>query len=395
VFTEYIERKIKKGNNVRVLMIGMGWFPQQAGGLNRVFQACATHLPAEGIDNKGLVVGFNEAKPLLDGRIEIAAQRSASLPHRAIGMRQAVKRALSDQEYDLVASHFALHTLPVLDLLDERPLVVHFHGPWAAEGQAAGQGRLGVALKHMIEQRVYRRAVRCIVLSHAFKEILNRDYGIPNEVIRIVPGGTDCPQALSLTKAEARAQLGWPEDKFIVAAVRRLTPRMGLENLVEAAAHLQARRPEVLWKIAGEGTLRPTLEQHIARHQLEDTVQLLGFVPDNQLPLVYAAADVSLVPTLSLEGFGLIVVESLAAGTPVLGTPVGGIPEILRPLSSDLVLSGCHIEDLVNGVEEVLSGKRSLPSRESCRSYVESHYSWTRCAESVRQVYEDALSAGT
>jgi glycosyltransferase involved in cell wall biosynthesis len=246
-----------------------------------------------------------------------------------------------------------------------------------------------------VEQRVYRRAVRCIVLSQAFKEILHRDYGIPNDIIRIVPGGTDCPPALSLTKAQARAQLGWPENKFIVVAVRRLTPRMGLENLIEAAAHLREKRPQVQWKIAGEGTLRPTLEQRIDQHQLNDTVQLLGFVPDNQLPLVYAAADISLVPTLKLEGFGLIVVESLAAGTPVLGTPIGGIPEILQPLSPDLVLSGCEVNDLINGIEEVLSGKRTLPSSETCRSYVENHYSWPQCAKSIRQVYEEALSAKT
>ena len=79
---------------------------------------------------------------------------------------------------------------------------------------------------------------------------------------------------------------------------------------------------------------------HSGELGLQDHVRLLGHVPEADLPLAYRAADLTVMPTASLEGFGLSVIESLAAGTPVLATPVGGMLDILPPLGEQLVLEG-------------------------------------------------------
>ena len=76
---------------------------------------------------------------------------------------------------DLVAAHFALYTAPLLDLIHRTPLVVHFHGPWALESAVEGSGRISVGAKRMIEQLVYRRAQRVIVLSYAFAELVQKE----------------------------------------------------------------------------------------------------------------------------------------------------------------------------------------------------------------------------
>lgn len=89
---------------------------------------------------------------------------------------------------------------------------------------------------------------------------------------------------------------------------------------------------------------------------------MVGAVHDKTLPLFYRAADFSIVPTVAYEGFGLILLESLASGTPVLGTPVGAISEVLKPLSESLLLEGTSPRKMADGITQVLSGRRILAS---------------------------------
>ena len=96
-------------------------------------------------------------------------------------------------------------------------------------------------------------------------------------------------------------------------------------------------------------------------------------------------------PTVALEGFGLIVIESLAAGTPVLGTPIGGIPEILRPFSEDLVFEDSSPTKLATGIIEALSGDRTLPSSHDCLEYVKKNYDWQAIAQKIKLVYQSAI----
>ncbi|MGL5836306.1 MAG: glycosyltransferase, partial [Waterburya sp.] len=132
-------------------------------------------------------------------------------------------------------------------------------------------------------------------------------------------------------------------------------------------------------------------QTQIIELELTDNVKLLGYVPDEQLPLCYRAANFSVVPTVALEGFGLIVVESLAAGTPVLGTPIGGIPEILKPFSTDLVFEGYQPEQLARGIMEALSGDRTLPDSQACLDYAQANYNWHKIAQEIKLVYQSTL----
>jgi glycosyltransferase involved in cell wall biosynthesis len=166
---------------------------------------------------------------------------------------------------------------------------------------------------------------------------------------------------------------------------------MGIENLISAISEVRRQVPEVLLLIAGKGALSGELEEQVRSLGLEDNVRLLGFVPDEDLPIAYRAADLSIVPTVALEGFGLIAVESLAAGTPVLVTPVGGLPEVVRDLSADLMLPGSGTGDLVEGLVAALRGELALPDSEACRSYARARYDWPVIAARTREVYAEAL----
>ena len=118
--------------------------------------------------------------------------------------------------------------------------------------------------------------------------------------------------------------MGLPEDKFILFTVRNLVPRMGLENLISAFEIVQSGRTDLLLIIGGEGPLEPALKEQTRQCGVEEFVRFVGYIPDEDLPSYYQMADLFILPTIELEGFGLVTVEALASGLPVLGTPVGG-----------------------------------------------------------------------
>ena len=377
---------------VRTLQIGAGWFPEAPGGLERVYHALAEHLPAAGVSVDGLVVGSDRAAAETAGRVRAVAPADAPLPQRWLGAWRAGGDALRRVRPDLVAAHFALYTIPLLPRLGAAPLVVHFHGPWAYESAEEGKG-MAVRLKAALEAAVYRRAARCVVLSEAFGDVLTARYGVDESRVRVVPGGVEAERfAVAETRAEARAALGLPDDRPVVLAVRRLARRMGLEGLVDAMEHVRQRVPDVLLLVAGKGPLADDLAARVAARGLADHVRLLGFVPDAALPLAYRAADLSVVPTVALEGFGLITLESLAAGTPVLVTPVGGLPEAVRGLSGALVLDAATPAAIADGLAAALTGARPLPTAEACVAYVRAHHAWPVIAERTAAVYREVLS---
>jgi glycosyltransferase involved in cell wall biosynthesis len=141
--------------------------------------------------------------------------------------------------------------------------------------------------------------------------------------------------------------------------------------------------------IAGRGVLQAQLAAQIEAAGLGSYVKLLGFVSDDDLPLLYRGANLSVVSTVALEGFGLIVAESLAAGTPCLVTPVGGLPEIVTALCPNMVLPGVDAGALAEGIQAALLGQIKLPDDATCRAYAVENFAWGLIASRVAEVYRD------
>jgi glycosyltransferase involved in cell wall biosynthesis len=357
-----------------------------------MFYGLCNYLPRAGVEVHGIVAG----SPVLAGTsssIRGFASPSSSLPTRFLAVREAVKAARDTHSFDVAASHFALYTFPVLDLLRSLPHVIHFHGPWAGESAVEGEGGLVVRAKKMLERIVYRRGTRFIVLSLAFKNILTSEYSVPDSAVHVVPGGVDVDRFdPSASPRSARKRLGWPTDRPILLTVRRLARRMGLEMLLEAMQTIRERVPDALLLIAGDGPLRVELDDRIATLQLERHARLLGFVPDDDLPYAYRGADMTVVPTKSLEGFGLTTIESLAAGTPVFVTPRGGLPEVVEDLDPALIVDDATVSALATRLGDALLDRVSLPSADACQAYARDRYAWPVIASQTRHVYETLLS---
>jgi len=370
----------------------MHWFPERAGGLDRAYYELSLALPLAGIGFHGLVAGTERAELESNGNVRAFAPAGAALPRRWSAMRRAFRQALSRAPPDIIVSHFPLYALPVLDMLGQRPFVAHFHGPWADEGALHGDTSGRHAVKHLVEALVYRRASRAVVLSQAFAAILSSQYHVPRGRIHVVPGGIDSARFRAPdTRRAAQQRLGWPQDRLIVVAVRRLVPRMGLAGLITAIGKVRREIPDILLMIGGRGPLHGELETQIARMELTDHVRLVGYVADDALPDVYRAAELSVVPSLALEGFGLVAVESLAAGTPCLVSGVGGLPEVVASLSPRLILPSTAPADIADTIIAALRGDLDLPNPRQCCDYAARNFDWRIIAPRIADVYRAAM----
>jgi len=378
----------------RIVAIGAEWLPNRAGGMNRYFHGLVHAVARAGLEASAIVTYLRDGQqgPI---RIMPMASEGAGVLARMRGARRRMHEAC-EQGVQLVNSHFALYTYPCMRGIPARArLVVNFHGPWADETLAEHDGlrwRTQAALARAMERRVYRRADRFITLSHSFAAIAAERYAVPTERIRVVPGGVDLGAYVRIpldAKREARRRLGWPEDRPIVLSVRRLARRMGLERLVDAASLLTPDFPRLLVLIAGKGPLEAELRSRIAARGVDNNVRLLGFVPDDDLPLAYAAADLTVVPSVALEGFGLVSVESMAAGTPVIGTPIGGTTEVLSGVSTALLTESAEAEAIAAKLREALSGRLALPSPAVCRRYA-LRFDWEAVWPCIERVWEEA-----
>jgi glycosyltransferase involved in cell wall biosynthesis len=385
---------------MKILSTGMGWIEHTPGGLNRYFADYMQSMRQAGHSIKGLMTtgGAGTAAP---GYIrEVLAQQGKQNPFiRARAFRNQVKREMLADRPDVLNPHFALYASLITRgvIPGEIPIVTHFHGPWARESLVEDKGselaqRLRYGIKKQVEQLPYRRSDRFIVLSRYFHDILASEYGIPEDRIHIIPGAVDTGRFKPAEDRMAlRRTLGIPEGHTVLFCARRLVNRMGIDRLIQAMPGVTRSHQNVLLCIAGDGPLRQQLKDMIEERGLAGYVRLLGRVSNEELVSWYQAADMSIVPTLTLEGFGLVSVEALACGTPVLGTPYGGTREILPKLSPELLFADSSPEAMEAKLLSVLSGELQLPARESCTRHVMQLYTWDRVADSVTQVFEQAV----
>jgi glycosyltransferase involved in cell wall biosynthesis len=317
-----------------------------------------------------------------------------SLPRRLFLLR---KRILRTPDFDpgrfVLASHFSLYALPLLPEFSKLTHVIHFHGPWAQESSLHGQSKLRALVKKAVENLVYRTASSFITDSSAFRSLLVSEYGARPEKVHVILPGVDTSRFRPTDRLASRYLLGWPRDRRIIFCVRRLVGRMGIEALVTAFGSIAAKHMDACLFIAGRGPLRGVLESRIASLGLGDRIRLLGFLRDSSLPAAYQAADLSVVPSTSLEGFGLTTVESLACGTPVLVTPVGGLPEVIRPFAPSCILPGTKPDQIAEGLNAFLAGELTTPPAAQCVEYIQKHFTWERVARQVLAIYESAFNA--
>ena len=262
--------------------------------------------------------------------------------------------------WDVVHGHAPTSALAIGELVPRdraRRCVYTLHSPasreLAANTSADGwahtmKRRAGGWLLDKSERHALEHADAIHVLSRYSARLVEEVHGpaAASKVTRIpwfVEGGIDSDVESgadpALDREDARRRLGWQVDGFHAITVRRLVPRMGVDTLVRANA-LLPEDSKIWMHVIGEGSQRASLEQ-LARTLSGSRSSALTFdgrLSDAGVEAAYAAADLFVVPTAALEGFGLIILEALARGVPVIGTDVGAIPEVLGRIDPEAIV---------------------------------------------------------
>ncbi|MDI6687931.1 MAG: glycosyltransferase family 4 protein [Desulfobacterales bacterium] len=249
-----------------------------------------------------------------------------------------------------------------------------------------------VKMRKFIEKKVINESDKIIVLSWFTMKKLQRVYKIPADKITIVPGGVDLERFYPATdKLKIRQRLNIPKEGMVLFTVRNLVSRMGLENLIYAVKEVVKAVPDVYLVLGGDGPLKDGLISLTKVLGIENHVKFVGFIQEEELSDYYRMADIFVLPTMELEGFGLITLEALASGVPVLGTPVGGTVEILSRFDprylfkntsseamAELIIKTCHkFKDKPELREDVSS---------QCRLFVEENYSREKNIDSLEKL---------
>ncbi len=387
------------------------------GGSRRVVKELAEGLVARGHRITLLAPRWAGDEPAHDEQHGVCIRRygDGAKGPRALPLLAAEgKRVLDDlrretgEPFDILHAHFAYSHLPTL--LPHAKRLAHatvrsFYGPWASEGLTETSARRSGDIKaaaytwsvfqgrDFIERQSLRHSDHVIALSRYSIGQLTRSYGVPRAAITLVPGGVDhryfTPSTTS--KADIRRRLGLPVDGPIILTVRRLAARMGLDNLIAALPRVLAELPTARFVIVGQGVLHPQLEAQASALGLSQSIMFAGFVSDADLPLYYQAADLFVLPTRALEGFGLITLEAFASGLPVVGTPIGATPELLAQVDKRLILEGTSADVIAKGIVRYFIEVEGKIDVDILRALVLTTYTWETVVNQTETVYDNVL----
>jgi glycosyltransferase involved in cell wall biosynthesis len=275
---------------------------------------------------------------------------------------------------------------------DSVPKVYWFISPWAAEWKASNPDAhlvsriFNTTFRNRMEDLALQGSDAVFVESEFIRRELKAHHRkVPDRKVTLIPGAVDLVRfAPDGTREQNRQRFGIGPGP-VALTVRRLVERMGIDLLIRAAAEV----PGLQVVIGGDGPLRAELDALAA--SLKVPAKFLGYVRDEDLPSLYRSADLFVLPTRALEGFGLVAIEAMACGTPAMGTPVGAIPEVLGPLK--LVFEDSTPQAIAGGIRRFLADRDgALGAR--CRAHVAAHYDWAKVIERVEQVFVEVVREG-
>lgn len=218
--------------------------------------------------------------------------------------------------------------------------------------------------------------------------------------LEVIPCGTDTEKFRLMPKSEARAKLGLDRRSKIILYVGRFDPRKGIETAVRAAALLKAQGEDELKLLIVGGSShhlpdaqeRARIENIVREVGLEAETLFAGQIDHDQLPLYYTAADVAVIPS-HYEPFGLVAIEAMACGTPVVASDVGGLKFTIIPQETGLLVPPKDTSAFASAIHSILSDQlwaRKL--RRQAANNVSERFSWTGVAIHLSELYRHILA---
>ncbi|WP_404789248.1 glycosyltransferase family 4 protein [Altericista sp. CCNU0014] len=252
------------------------------------------------------------------------------------------------------------------------------------------------------ERQILERADCVVATSPQEREHL-RSLVSRGGYVEVIPCGTDVETFHRMPQLDARASLGFDAGQKVVLYVGRFDPRKGIETLVRAFAALYERSEDSLKSqlrlaIVGgcqigqaDAEERSRIEALVAELGIAERTTFAGQVGHDRLPLYYTAADVCVIPS-HYEPFGLVAIEAMACGTPVIASDVGGLKFTVVPNETGLLALPQDVQGFATAIEQVLTQARwSTQAKDRATTWVRQNFSWTGVAAQLSDLYRRLL----
>lgn len=248
---------------------------------------------------------------------------------------------------------------------------------------------------NFIRKKIYKNAIKCHAVSYYLKNHLIK-YGVKDVVV--VPNGVDQKEFKpDAKKGTTRKELGLDTENLIIC-ISRLEPKNGTEDLIKAAKVLRKKINNFKIAIVGSGSRRKKLEKLTKELKLENNVVFLGDIPHGAIPKYLACADIFIRPSLA-EGFGIVFIEAMACEVPVIGTPVGGIPDFIKDPSMSLGQAATGLfckpgnpKSIAEKIKTLMEDKELRNNLvKNAKQMVLEVYDWDKVSERIKKVYQETI----
>ncbi len=308
-----------------------------------------------------------------------------------VGVLERATKILLEEEVDLVHAHDWLvgYAAAAVKNLFDLPLVSTVHATEYGRHQGYLPGPMN-KLIHQIEWWLTYESRRTITCSRYMHDQIKEIFQLPADKLDVISNGVDLeavhkPEGIEEFRAERLAD----GEKMIFFA-GRLEYEKGVQTVLDALPLVDKEVP-VRFFVAGVGTHEQALREHVERDGLDGRVEFLGFVPDEELAMYYAAADLAVVPSL-YEPFGMVALETMAAGTPCIAADTGGLRELVVHDATGLRFEPGDPASLAAAILRLLTDAR-LDRRLTldARRMLNDQFSWKSIADRTVDVYERAI----
>ena len=307
-------------------------------------------------------------------------------------------RSFSEREgasYDVVHSHYWLSAWVGQRLAQALniPHLVTFHTLALIKMQSRA-GESEPEERSEVERDAMLTADRIIAFSGHERDAMARLYGADPSRVMLAPCGVDLRKFRPLDQKEARTKLGLNGEKVLLY-VGRVEPLKGLDLLVETAAQMESGEENIRMMVVGGGGPGEPETDRVRRlaeeRKVDGLIDFVGRVDHDDLPLYYNAADVCVVPSY-YESFGLVALESMACGTPVVATRVGGLPTIVHHGHTGFLKSWRCPEAFANSVEMIFSSSGLQESMGAAARRRAELMGWSNVASMISDEYRALTS---
>jgi len=299
----------------------------------------------------------------------------------------------NEYKYDLIHSHYwqsgivGNHLRKMWDI----PHISMFH-TLSSVKKLLNAENIDPAYRAEIEKEIMECS-DCIVASTLReKYYMQTLYGIIQEKIKVIPCGINMELFSPVDFRLARDKTGLNRDEKIALFVGRLEPLKGIDRLLEGLSRIKNVSPVKLLVLGGDENsrqYRTRLEQYAADLGITDRVSFKGSVLQSELSAYYSAADITIVPSY-YESFGLVLLESLACGTPVLTTNVGAAGDVIMDTSTGKILNGNSPADIATGILEYTNSSNSKKQSSLYRKAVD-RYNWNFISDLIITEYRSLI----